>query len=182
MRFRIGRGAELRPYDSKVAVGGWYYTAQFDDLSEKEPDGQPVRHRGSGGAYVLADELVHRRSARSNRMISAFVQAGFGDPRVNRFGFYAGAGLVFSDLMPSLENDELGLAVAVARNGSHFIDLQNDNAVSVTATETTVELTHLFQLGKHVALQPDLQYVMQPGTDPSRKDALAVALRFELSY
>jgi len=52
----------------------------------------------------------------------------------------------------------------------------------VTGTETTVELTHLLQIGKHLALQPDLQYVLRPGTDATRKDALAVALRFELSY
>ena len=52
----------------------------------------------------------------------------------------------------------------------------------MTGTETAVELTYLLQIGKHWTLQPDLQYVMRPGTDPARKNALAVALRFELSY
>jgi porin len=52
----------------------------------------------------------------------------------------------------------------------------------VTGTETTLELTYLLQIGKHLALQPDLQYVLRPGTDPTRKNALATALRFELSY
>jgi porin len=181
-RFRIGRGAESRPYDGKLAVGGWYYTAEFDDPSEREPDGRPVRHRGSAGAYVLADELVHQSAAQSRRQINAFAELGFGDSRVNRFGFYAGGGVLFSGLLPALENDELGLAVAVARNGSHFIELQRQDAVPVTGTETSVELTYLLQIGKHLALQPDLQYVIRPGTDPTRKDALAVALRFELSY
>lgn len=111
-----------------------------------------------------------------------FAELGVGDPRVNRFGFYAGGGLVLAGLFPTLENDELGLAVAIARNGSHFIELQRQNAVPVTETETTIELTYLLQIGKHLALQPDLQYVMRPGTDPTRKDALAVALHFELSY
>jgi porin len=181
-RFRIGRGATSRPYDGKLAVGGWYYTAKFDDLSEKETDGRPVRHRGSAGAYLLADELVYRSAVQSRRQINAFAELGFGDDRVNRFGFYAGGGLVYSGLYPALENDELGVAVVIARNGSHFIELQRANAVPVTGTETTVEFTHLLQVGKHLALQPDLQYVMRPGTNPTRKDALAVALRFELSY
>jgi len=181
-RFRIGRGAGLSPYDGKLAVGGWYYTATFDDLSEREPDGRPVRHRGSAGAYLLADEMVYRSAAQSRRQINAFAELSFGDSRVNRFGFYAGGGLVFSGLFPALENDELGLAVAIARNGSHFIELQRQNAVAVTGTETTVELTYLLQIGKHLALQPDLQYVLRPGIDRTRKDALAVALRFELSY
>jgi porin len=52
----------------------------------------------------------------------------------------------------------------------------------VTGTEATVELTYLLQVGKHLALQPNLQYVMRPGTDPNEKNALAAALRFELSY
>ena len=181
-RFRIGRGPGLRPYDGKLAVGGWYYTAKFDDLSERGPDGRPVRHRGSAGAYVLADELVHRSAAQSRRQINVFAELGFGDSRVNRFGFYAGTGLLLSGLFPALENDELGLAVAIARNGSHFIELQRQDSIPVTGTETAVELTYLLQIGKRVALQPDLQYVIRPGTDPTRKDALAVALRFELSY
>jgi porin len=181
-RFRIGRGAGLSPYDSKLAVGGWYYTAQFDDVSEREPDGRPARHRGSAGVYVLADELLHRSAAQSRRQVNVFAELGYGDSRVNRFGFYAGGGLVFTGLLSALQNDELGLAVAIARNGSHFIELQRQDAVPVTGTETTFELTYLLQIGKHLALQPDLQYVMRPGTDPTRKDALAVALRFELSY
>jgi porin len=181
-RFRIGRGGGSRPYDGKLAAGGWYYTATFDDVSERESEGRPVRHRGSAGAYVLADELVHRSAAQPRRQINVFAQLGFGDSRVNRFGFYAGGGLVFSGLFAALENDELGLAVALARNGAHFIELQRQDAVPVTGTETTVELTYLVQIGKHLALQPDLQYVMRPGTDPTRKDALAVALRFEISY
>ena len=164
-----GEAPGSRPYDGKLAVGGWYYTAKFDDLSEREPDGRPVRHRGSAGAYVLADELVHRSAAPSRRQVNVFAELGFGDSRVNRFGFYAGGGLLFSGLFPALENDELGLAVAIARNGSHFIELQRQNAVPVTGTETAVELTYLLQIGKHLALQPDLQYVMRPGTDPTRK-------------
>jgi porin len=181
-RFRLGRSADFRPYDDKLAIGGWYYTAKFDDLSEQESNGRPVSHRGSGGVYVLADELVHRSAVQSSRQINVFGQLGFGDSRVNRFGFYAGGGLVFSGLFPALENDELGLAVAIARNGSHFIELQRESAAPVTGTETTLELTYLFQIGKHMALQPDIQYVMRPGTDATRRNALAAALRFELSY
>lgn len=181
-RFRIGRGSGLSPYDGEIAVGGWYYTADFDDLSERDASGRPLRRRGSGGAYVLAEQLLLRAAGASKRRIQAFVELGLGDSRVDRFGFYGGGGVVLSGLLPALQNDELGLAVAVARNGSHFIALQRDSAAPVTGTETAVELTYLLQIGQHVALQPDLQYVLRPGTEPGRKDALVGALRFELSY
>jgi porin len=181
-RFRIGRGTALSPYDGKLALGGWYYTAEFDDVSERDANGRPVRRRGSGGAYVLADGVVLRAAAPSSRQVRAFAELGIGDSRVSRFGLYAGAGVAVSGLLPALSNDELGLAVAVARNGSHFIELQRRNGVASTRTETAVEVTYLLQIGKHLAVQPDLQYILHPGTDPARRDALAVALRFELSY
>jgi hypothetical protein len=59
------------------------------------PHGRLVRRRGSAGAYLLADELVHRSATQSRRQLSVFGELGFGDFRVNRFGFYA-AGAWFS--------------------------------------------------------------------------------------
>jgi porin len=181
-RFRIGRNSGLPPYEGKIAVGGWYYTAEFEDLSEVGSNGQPIRHKGSGGLYLIGDESVYQSCGSSSRRIRAFGQLGLGDARVNRFGFYAGAGLVFSGLIPALDSDELGLAMAIARNGSHFLELQRQNDLAVTGTETALELTYLLQTGKHLAIQPDIQYVMRPGTDPTRRDALVFGLRFELSY
>src|SRR5262249_34095756 len=59
-RFRIGRASGLPPYDHKIAVGGWYYTATFGDLNALDMNGQPVQHRGSGGIYSVADATVWR--------------------------------------------------------------------------------------------------------------------------
>ena len=179
-RLRIGRNSGLRPYRHKFAVGGWCYTARFDDVSQQLPDGRAVRHIGSSGAYLLGDALLRGGSEVQSAQVSAFVQVGFGDWRVNRFGFYTGAGVVVSGLLPGLANDELGLAIAVARNGAHYLDLQRQNAVPVKDSEASIELTYLFQLGQRLAIQPDLQYVLGPGTDPTLGNALVAALRFEL--
>ena len=48
-------------------------------------------------------------------------------------------------------------------------------------SEVTVELTYLAQFGSHMAVQPDLQFVLNPNTNPRIKDAVAFLLRFELS-
>src|SRR5262249_33366350 len=44
---RIGRFSGLSPYDDKVAVGAWYYTANFNSLNEVDQNGNPVQKRGS---------------------------------------------------------------------------------------------------------------------------------------
>jgi len=181
-RFRIGRGPAYRPYEGKIAVGGWLYTAAFDDLSAQDLEGNPVRHRGSAGAYVVGDGLLYRSTVHPGRELRIFAEAGLGDARVNRFGAYVGGGVTFAGLWPALENDELGLAVAQARNGSHFLELEGRQDIAANRAETTVELTDLFQVGTHLAIQPDLQVVVHPGTDPTRQDAIVLGLRFEASY
>jgi porin len=180
-RLRTGRFSDLSAYDSKYAIGLWRYSATFEDLSAVEPDGAAVSHRGSGGGYVLVDQLLSRSSAWSDRRVAGFLQLGAGDARVNRFDRYVGAGLVIAGLFPGRAEDELGLAFAWARNGSHFRQQQQLGA-PVPASERLAELTYLIQIAKSIALQPDLQYLIHPGTDPSLKNALAFLLRFEVSF
>ena len=98
-QFRIGRNC-CGPYTGKVALGAWYYTATFDDLADIGPGGYPVRHRGSGGVYLLADQAVYRDVDHPERRLTLFGELGIGDPRVNRFAYYTGGGLAVSALIP----------------------------------------------------------------------------------
>ena len=122
--FRAGPTLDEPAYDGKIALGGWYYTARFPDLSEVDASGDPVQQRGSGGAYLLADRVLYRAPGEDGGRLAGFVQAGLADPRVNRFGSYLGAGLVGTGFVPGRPNDQLGAAVAIARNGAHFRSAQ----------------------------------------------------------
>ena len=48
--------------------------------------------------------------------------------------------------------------------------------------ETTVELSYLTRVSKYVTLQPDIQYVGHPDTDPALADALVLQVRFEIAF
>ena len=54
---RLGRAAALQ-YDAKFALGGWFYTTDLDDLSERDSAGNPVERNGTHGIYGLAEQLV----------------------------------------------------------------------------------------------------------------------------
>jgi len=180
-QFRIGRGC-CGPYTGKLALGAWYYSATFDDLTKVHPDGRPVRHRGSRGVYLLADQTVYHDINYPDRRLTLFGQLGIGDPRVNRFAYYTGGGLTVSALIPGRDQDEFGIVVAAAHNGSQFIEAQRKQGTRLQRSEVTLELTYLAQLGSHLAVQPDLQFVMNPNTDRRTKNAVAFILRFELSF
>jgi porin len=181
-RLRIGRQSNLGEYDQKIAIGGWYYTATFDDLSATQSNGQPVPHHGSGGFYAVADKLLYTDSDNPARKLTGFVQAGRGDYRVDRFGRYLGAGLTAPGLVANRPSDELGLAVAYARNGSHYMNAQRTQGLPVTNAETAIELTYLVQVNSWFAIQPDLQYVVTPNTTPTIPNAWAFQVRFEMSF
>jgi porin len=179
-RFQIGRGP-TRSYTGKLALGAWYYTARFPDLVGTLPNGAPLQHRGSGGAYLIGDQTVWSPRRGRPGTLTAFAQLGLGDGRINQIGGYLGGGLTFTAPFPSRAQDELGLAVAAARNGSHYERAQTAAGTSA-AGETTVELTYLAQVGSWLAVQPDVQYVIHPGGTRAAQNAVVAGLRVAASY
>jgi len=179
-RFLIGRGLS-RMYTAKIAVGAWYYTSRFSDLVDTTASGSMVEHRGSGGAYAIADRTLWSASGGAPASLSAFAQLGLGDASVEQIGAYAGGGLTFLAPIASRAHDELGLAIAAARTGSHYERLQRESGVRARS-ETTLELTYLMQVREWLAIQPDLQYVINPGNAPSVRDALAPGLRIAIAH
>lgn len=180
-RFQIGRGL-VRPYGGKVAVGGWYYTRTFADLSDTLPDGSPVERQGSYGVYGIADQEIWRDGKGSARAVMLFGQLGFADPKVNQVAGYLGGGITLVAPFKGRAQDEVGLGVAAARIGSHYKRSQERLGLDVSGGETAIELTYLFQLAGWCAIQPDVQYVIDPGALRSVPDAFVLGLRVALTH
>src|SRR5260370_6883480 len=115
-----------------------------------DSSGEPVQHRGSSGGYLLVDRLLTRSPDPSGPRIAAFLQLGIGDARVNRFGSYAGAGLVALGLFPGPQN-EVGIAVPSARNGSRYMEQQDQLGTPPQRSQTALSLTYLAQISKSLA-------------------------------
>jgi porin len=179
-RFLLGREAQLPPYEAKLAVGIWHYTASFDDLVRTQGDGTPLTHHGSSGAYAIGDAIVYRDD--SGPEVRVFGQVGLGDSRVNRFGLYTGAGVDLASVVPGRKQDEIGLGMAAAHNGSPFIAQQRQAGQRVDRSEVTLELGYRSPMTSWLNLQPDLQYVFHPNTDPRLANALVTLIRLELAF
>ncbi len=48
--------------------------------------------------------------------------------------------------------------------------------------ETNIEVTYRAALTDWLTLQPNVQYVINPGTNPALDDDLLIGLRFETGY
>ena len=179
-RFMLGREAQLPPYEAKLAVGVWHYTASFDDLVRTRADGAPVTHQGSSGAYVIGDAIVYK--SQLGRQLRLFGQLGLGDPRVNRFGRYTGGGVDLAGLFPGRQQDEIGFGIAAAQNGSQFIEQRRQADQRVDRSEVTLELAYRSPLAAWLNIQPDLQVVVHPNTDPRVANALVGLIRVEIAF
>ncbi len=150
----------------KVALGAWGYTEQFDQIDG--PSQAP-----SYGAYVIAEREWTDR-------VTAYARLGWANPEVHQTGVAWAAGIVSGGLA-SRPDDEMGLGVAAAHNTSRYLRVLRQDAAADRA-EYVVELTYRAILSSRISVQPDVQYIVQPGTDPSLDDALLIGVRVSASW
>ena len=181
-RLRLGRAAHEIERTTKLAIGTWHYTASFEDLARTAPDGSPLRQRGNSGVYLVGEQLVYRDPAQRARRARVFAQIGFGDDRVSRFSSYTGVGMAFIGAFPARRDDELGIALARARNSNAYLEQQRAVGVAPAGAETTLELTYLAALRPWLSMQVSLQRVHRPNTDPALRDATVGQVRVEVAF
>ncbi len=152
--------------------GYWHYSADF------ERPFAAGRRYGNDGWYIGAElgiDLYGRNAA-------AFIRLGRADEHLNAIGNYVGAGIVIEAPFPTRSEDRLGIAVASAGAGDPYrLSIAQQGSKSARR-ETTWELTYRASLSEHLVVQPDVQYLQNPGADAGIGNALVVGLRFELSF
>jgi porin len=118
--------------------------------------------------------------AEEGQGLGAFMQLGFAHDDWNQITRYWGAGLHYIGLIPGRNYDMAGLAVACARNGEKFMKYMKEvEMTDVEHTETAIEFTYRTEIKSWLILQPDVQYIINPGMDPSLRNALQVGVRLE---
>ena len=92
----------------------------------------------------------------------------------NLVPLYLDVGLNFRGLLPGRIDDSVGL-------GFSHTEL-SDELVAGGGHEEVIELTYQLALGKHLFLQPDLQFIVRPGAVEPAATAVVAGLRLTLSY
>lgn len=166
---------------TQLYVGYWRYTESFDELSRTDDNGEPRQNRENHGAYLMAAYPVFTEDGGETEGLSAFARFGVANSRINQFDHQISAGVAYTGLLPGRDEDVLGLAFSSSHNGNTFRNLQSSLGEPVNRRETNIELTYRGKITDWLTLQPNIQYIVNPGTDRSLKDALAIGVRFELS-
>ena len=163
----LGRVMGGEPDDagySKIAVGGWVHSADSED-----PFGDPID--SNAGVYLIGERTLSERTA-------IFGQLGKADERRNLIAWYVGTGVTWSALVPGRPDDVIGLAVGVAYNSDDFLKANP----GLNRTETAIEFTWSAEITEQLSVQPNIQYILNPGQEPGLDDALIAGVRTVLSF
>ena len=155
--------------EGKLLFGHWRYTTRFDDAVGG-------RTRGNDGWYLRGEHRLVRETAQPDQGLSAFFRLGIADTRFNMFGSFASAGLNYVGPIKGRDHDQLGIAVAAAFASDRYRD-----AVPSERSEVAFELTYRAGIAEWLSVQPNIQYVVDPGANLSLRNAFAVGLRTELT-
>lgn len=174
-------GAAEGTLGQRYSLGVWHYTAKFDDLLDTDSGGQPIQHRDNQGLYVIAEGTLYHEAGDAAQGLNAFCRLGLANADVNILRHYLGVGLVYTGLFTSRPQDKFGLALAHALTGDKFRRQAALSGPAADNAESAVEISYRASVLDWLAVQPDLQYIIDPGADPALDNALVLGARFEIS-
>jgi porin len=202
---------EAAPLARTYRLGAWYDTESFADerydtngvsLANPNSNGLPLQHKGNFSLYGVVDQMLWRDGADPNHTFNAFGRA-MGTPQSDRnfIRYSMNAGVVLHEPFRNRADDTFGLGMGYVRVSSgvagldadtaRYAELADPGSVNlIRSSETYVEATYQYQLRPWWQLQPDLQYVFNPGggvvnpNDPTRRigNELVLGLRTNILF
>ncbi len=110
--------------------------------------------------------------------LGIFTHIGFCPPISSLINFHIDSGLNHKGLIPTRDNDVLGVAFAYGHLNNNP---QGNDENSIPGYEIGTKVTYQIELTSWFSLQPDLQYVLHPsGTDIA--NALVLGARATISF
>ena len=156
-----------------VKVGAWSYSTRFDALDRFGANGEAARLRRNRGGYAIVEGRIGGNDARP---LDAWVRVGTADATTNPIAAYLGGGVAWGS-----NERRLGLAAARAWLGGPGKRAAVATGNSPRAAETAIELSYAHAVNNALTVQPDVQYVVDPGWRSDIDDALIVGVRLTFS-
>lgn len=188
-------------------IGVWYDTESFADqrldniglsLANPASTGVALTHRGDYGFYAVADQMIYRSKDDPDQTFNIFVRPMIAPEQDrNLISFSINAGLTVHEPLPGRSNDIFGIGMGSTRVSNAASGFDEDFEFynpgvywPVRRWETFIEATYQYQVMPWWQIQPDIQYVINPGAgivnpnDPTQsiKNELVTGVRTTITF
>ena len=160
-------------------LGFWYDTAPFPSprfdntglsLANQNSDGVPVTLLHNFSIYGVMDQVVWQPDPQGPRALGVFLRVMGAPGDRNLISFGANGGVTLTAPLPSRDNDTFGVGFGFAKVSGAAVGLSQDigfytqnPSYPVRSSETFIEVTYQAQVTPWLQVQPDFQYVFNPG-------------------
>jgi porin len=186
-------------------IGFWYDTGSFPDqaidntgrsLANPASSGNPLMRRHNYSLYGVVDQTIWQSTADKSRTLNLFARVMGAPGDRNLIGFAFNGGATITAPLPGRDNDTAGIDIGIGRVGSSIaaydraLGAYSGTPYPVQGVETLFEATYQMQLTPWWQVQPDIQYVVNPGAgipDPlnpthTLRNELVVGVRTNLTF
>jgi len=179
------------PGDYKL--GGWYDSGSFPDqrygtdgiaLNSPDSNASPAMHHGNYSIYAVADQTVWQGN--DGKTLNVFARIMGAPAAQNLISLSVNCGATFAAPFKSRPNDVAGINFGLGKVSSRAADADRDignfseSNYPVRGTEESIEVTYQAAATPWLVLQPDLQYIVNPGAGVQDPNDATHLLRNEL--
>lgn len=154
-----------------VRAGVWHHSGDWEEIVAVGP---PRTFNQNYGTYASLDQLLWKEPGEEGdeQGLGGFLQFGWAPGNRNAVQEYYGAGLTYRGWLEGRDRDLVGLGVG------NVLFSPQQNSVGGETYETAIELFYKCLLGDYISVQPDLQFIGNPGGQ--YRDALVFGVRVEI--
>ncbi|MBV8871045.1 MAG: carbohydrate porin, partial [Acetobacteraceae bacterium] len=175
VQYAANRGENATGLPATYRFGGWYnsnaFTDQFFAVSGIAAAGPgaipPGQHHGDWSLYGIVDQLVWRPAGSKERGVGVFLRAMGAPANRNEIVAFVDGGVTWKAPF-GRDDDTVGLGFGWARISGEAIAAERaqaalDGHTPIQSAEGLLELTYQAQLAPWWVVQPDFQYIFNPG-------------------
>jgi porin len=177
---------QSEPLSRVYKIGAWFNSENFADqqfdntglsLANPASNGIPLGHHGQWGFYMTADQMVWVDRDESDHNVNVFGRILVA-PQADRnlITFSMNAGITVHEPFKHRDDDTFAIGMGFAKVSSAVAALDRATAAftgaftPVRSSETYIEISYQYQVMPWWVLQPDIQYVFNPGGGVANPD------------
>ncbi|MEO1857568.1 MAG: carbohydrate porin [Rubritalea sp.] len=158
--------------EGRLSGGAWYHTGDFESFSGGSES-------GTYGFFFNAEQRLTTRGEDSAEGLYAFAQFATADENLSEVSQHLALGLMSEGTLACRTSDSAGIYMT-------YVNLSDDpyanDGAGFAKDECAIDAFYRFQINEHFAVQPELQYIINPSGSTDVSDALIGGVRFSAAF
>lgn len=167
----------------KGLPGHYWFGASYSPWTGYPKFGESELAGDSYGFYAHADQMVYQEHAGTDQGLTLWLATAlYPQEEISIIPYQLNVGAIYKGLIPSREKDLTILGVIYGNFSNRYADTIEATGAGRPEHETVIEVGYRIQLTKFAYIQPDLQWIINPGGTGNIPDALVIGAQIGITF